>query len=323
MPKKPTKHASKRPPRRRASDDDDTAGADDDEIDEGYAEVADDATTIAFPGGEDDDDDAEEEGGGHKKSKVGKTGGFQSMGLSPGVYKSVMRKGYRVPTPIQRKAIPAIMSGRDIVAMARTGSGKTAAFLLPLLERLGGHSQTVGVRGLVLSPTRELAVQTHTFCLELSHFVDPPLRFALLVGGDAVEEQFDTLARNPDVVVGTPGRLQHVLVDAQFSLARVEYVVCDEADRLFEMGFAQQLDAILESIPEARQTCLFSATMPAILADFTRGPPTHTPRQRATHAPPVVAVAMVALRRRAPCITRPVRGRARVRVCASALASRG
>ena len=152
----------------------------------------------------------------------GKTGGFQSMGLSPGVYKSVMRKGYRVPTPIQRKAIPAIMEGRDVVAMARTGSGKTAAFLLPLLERLGAHSPTVGVRGLVLSPTRELAVQTHTFSLELSHFVSPALRFALLVGGDAVEEQFDTLARNPDVIVGTPGRLAHVLADAQLSLARVE-----------------------------------------------------------------------------------------------------
>ena len=203
------------------------------------------------------------------KSK-NKTGGFQSMGLSAGVYRSVMRKGYRVPTPIQRKAIPAIMEGRDVVAMARTGSGKTAAFLLPLLEKLGVHSPTVGVRGLVLSPTRELAVQTHTFALELSHFIQPALRFALLVGGDAVEEQFDTLSRNPDVIVGTPGRLQHVLVDAQLSLARVEYVVCDEADRLFEMGFATQLDAILSSVPETRQNCLFSATMPAILADFTR-----------------------------------------------------
>ena len=105
------------------------------------------------------------------------------MGLSPFVYRSIMRKGYRVPTPIQRKAIPAILSGRDVVAMARTGSGKTAAFLIPMLEKLGSHSTTVGVRGLVLAPTRELAVQTHKFCLELSHFVQPPLRFALVVGG--------------------------------------------------------------------------------------------------------------------------------------------
>lgn len=258
----------KQPPRKRNRDrasEDDDAVADEGILDEG---------TLAFPGGESDDDGddgcAFNEGGGKGKAGKAKTGGFQSMGLSPGVYRSVMRKGYRVPTPIQRKAIPAIMEGRDVVAMARTGSGKTAAFLLPMLERLGGHSATFGVRGLVLSPTRELAVQTHTFALELSHFVEPPLRFALLVGGDAVEEQFDTLARNPDVIVGTPGRLAHVLLDAQLSLARVEYVVCDEADRLFEMGFQTQLDAILASVPETRQTTLFSATMPAQLADFTR-----------------------------------------------------
>ena len=148
----------------------------------------------------------------------GKTGGFQSMGLSPGVYKSVMRKGYRVPTPIQRRTIPLIMSGRDVVAMARTGSGKTAAFVIPMIERLGSHSSMVGVRGLILSPTRELALQTHKFCVELSHFVSPALGIALLVGGDSVDEQFDVLSRNPDVLVGTPGRLQHVLVDAQLSL---------------------------------------------------------------------------------------------------------
>ena len=225
--------------------------------------------TIAFPGGESDDDDESENDAPIKKKK-GKTGGFQSMDLSSAVYKSVMRKGYRIPTPIQRRAIPPIMAGRDVVAMARTGSGKTAAFLIPMLERLGVHSDTVGVRGLVLSPTRELAMQTHKFCIDLSHFVQPALRFALLVGGDAVEDQFETLARNPDVMVATPGRLQHVLVDAQLSLQRVEYVVFDEADRLFEMGFASQLDAILASVPTSRQTVLFSATMPSQLAEFTR-----------------------------------------------------
>ena len=223
--------------------------------------------TLCFPGGE---DDAESEDEVETKQKKKKTGGFQSMGLTPSIYRSVMRKGYRVPTPIQRKAIPAILSGRDVVAMARTGSRKTAAFLLPMLERLGGHSETVGVRALVLSPTRELALQTHKFCLELSHFVQPPLRFALLVGGDAVEDQFDILARNPDCIVATPGRLAHVLVDSQLSLQRVEYVVFDEADRLFEMGFAEQLSAILASVPSSRQTALFSATMPSMLAEFTR-----------------------------------------------------
>ena len=232
-----------------------------------------DGGTVAFPsmGDSGDEADSGNEGatGGARKPK-GKTGGFQSMGFGPLVYRSVMRKGYRVPTPIQRKAIPAIMSGRDVVAMARTGSGKTAAFLLPMLDRLGAHSPTVGVRAVVLSPTRELAVQTHKFCIELSHFVSPPLRFALVVGGDSVDEQFDVLSRNPDALIGTPGRLQHVLVDAQLSLSRVEYVVFDEADRLFEMGFASQLDAVLASVPSTRQTCLFSATMPSLLADFSR-----------------------------------------------------
>ena len=120
--------------------------------------------TVAFPGAEDGEDDDENDGadgddGPRKPKGKGKTGGFQSMGLSPYIYRSVMRKGYRVPTPIQRKAIPPILAGRDVVAMARTGSGKTAAFLIPLIEKLGAHASVVGVRGLVLSPTRELAMQ--------------------------------------------------------------------------------------------------------------------------------------------------------------------
>ena len=162
-------------------------GADD--TDGGDFAFADEAGTLSFPGAESEDEMADEGDGrkvcartfdSEKKSRVscgavgaqGKSknkGGFEAMGLSPPVYKSVLRKGYRIPTPIQRKAIPPIMAGRDVVAMARTGSGKTAAFLLPLLERLGVHSSTVGVRALVLSPTRELAVQTHSFGLELSH----------------------------------------------------------------------------------------------------------------------------------------------------------
>ena len=110
---------------------------------------------------------------GSSKKKGKKKGGFAAMGLSTAIYRSVMRKGYRMPTPIQRRAIPHILAGEDVVAMARTGSGKTAAFLLPLFERLKAHSTTVGVRAVVLSPTRELALQTHKFARELSHFVAP------------------------------------------------------------------------------------------------------------------------------------------------------
>ena len=184
---------------------------------------------LAFPGQEVDYDDSHAPDNPLTKKKP-KSGGFQSMGLSPSVYKSVMRKGYKVPTPIQRKAIPVIMQGKDVVAMARTGSGKTAAFLLPLFEKLKAHSYTVGVRGVILSPTRELAIQTHKFCVELSHFVTPKLQFCCLVGGDAMEDQFDMLAQNPDCLVATPGRLQHILAESQLGLTRVEYVVFDEAE---------------------------------------------------------------------------------------------
>ena len=208
---------------------------------------------MSFPGTAVDYDDSHAPDNPLAKKKP-KSGGFQSMGLSPAVYKSVMRKGYKVPTPIQRKAIPIITQGKDVVAMARTGSGKTAAFLLPLFERLKVHSYTVGVRAVILSPTRELAVQTHKFCVELSHFVTPKLQFCCLVGGDAMEDQFDMLAQNPDCLVATPGRLQHILAESQLGLTRVEYVVFDEADRLFEMGFATQLHAILAPMPESRLT---------------------------------------------------------------------
>ena len=105
--------------------------------------------------------------------------------------------GYRVPTPIQRKAIPVILEGRDIVAMARTGSGKTAAFLIPMLEKLKTHSAKVGARGLILSPSRELAMQTLKFCKDLGKYSD--LRQCVLVGGDNMEEQFGAMASNPDV----------------------------------------------------------------------------------------------------------------------------
>lgn len=176
--------------------------------------------------------------------------------------------GYRVPTPIQRKAIPVILDGRDIVAMARTGSGKTAAFLIPMLERLKAHSGKVGARGLILSPSRELAMQTLKFCKDLGKYTD--LRFCVLVGGEHIDDQFSAIASNPDVIIATPGRLMHLIIEMSLDLKTMEYVVFDEADRLFEMGFAEQLREILFKLPESRQTLLFSATMPKTLVDFAR-----------------------------------------------------
>ncbi|CEO96646.1 RNA helicase [Plasmodiophora brassicae] len=203
-----------------------------------------------------------------KSSKKTGKGGFQGMGLSPPVFRAIMKRGYRIPTPIQRKCIPSILSGRDIVAMARTGSGKTAAFLIPILEKLKEHSTTVGARAVIISPTRELTLQTSKYVRELGKFTD--LRHCLLLGGDSMEEQFDALASNPDIIIATPGRLCHVAKATNLSLKTCEYVVFDEADRLFEMGFAAQVRQILELMPDTRQTLLFSATMPRMLADFTQ-----------------------------------------------------
>jgi ATP-dependent RNA helicase DDX54/DBP10 len=148
------------------------------------------------------------------------------------------------------------------------GSGKTAAFVLPMLERLQEHSLKVGIRALVLSPTRELALQTLKVGKELGKFTD--LRLCLLVGGDSMEEQFAALARNPDVVMATPGRLLHHLEEIGLTLASCELLVFDECDRLFEMGFAAEMRAIVNKVSHHRQTLLFSATLPAALAEFAR-----------------------------------------------------
>ncbi|XP_073410216.1 ATP-dependent RNA helicase DDX54 [Dendrobates tinctorius] len=202
----------------------------------------------------------------NKKKK--KSGGFQSMGLSYPVFKGVMKKGYKVPTPIQRKVIPVILDGKDVVAMARTGSGKTACFLIPMFEKLKAHSAQTGVRGLILSPTRELALQTLKFTKELGKFTG--LKTALILGGDRMEDQFAALHENPDIIIATPGRLMHVAIQMNLKLHSVEYVVFDEADRLFEMGFAEQLQEIISRLPETRQTLLFSATLPKMLLEFAR-----------------------------------------------------
>ena len=202
---------------------------------------------------------------GGKKS----SGGFQSLDLDPPVFRGVMSMGWRVPTPVQRRALPVALAGEDVVCMARTGSGKTAAFLVPLLQKLKAHAVRAGARAVVLSPTRELAMQTERVLRQLAKQTD--LRTALLVGGDGLESQFEALSAAPDVIVATPGRLMHLLEEiSAFSMRAVQYLVFDEADRLFEMGFAEQLHQIMKDMPKSRQTVLFSATLPAQLVQFAR-----------------------------------------------------
>jgi ATP-dependent RNA helicase DDX54/DBP10 len=197
-----------------------------------------------------------------------KAGAFQSMGLNSVLLKAITRKGFNVPTPIQRKTVPLIMDGQDVVGMARTGSGKTAAFVIPMIEKLKSHSAKVGARAIVLSPSRELALQTLKVVKEMGRGTD--LRSTLLVGGDSLEDQFGSMASNPDIIIATPGRFEHLKVEMGLELSSVKYVVFDEADRLFEMGFAAQLTEIMHSLPTTRQTLLFSATLPKSLVEFAR-----------------------------------------------------
>ncbi|KAJ3508794.1 hypothetical protein NM208_g15770 [Fusarium decemcellulare] len=203
-----------------------------------------------------------------KGRTVKKGGGFQAMGLNSNLLKAITRKGFSVPTPIQRKAIPLILDRKDLVGMARTGSGKTAAFVIPMIERLRAHSARFGTRALILSPSRELAIQTLKVVKEFGRGTD--LKSVLLVGGDSLEEQFGYMAANPDIVIATPGRFLHLKVEMSLDLSSIKYVVFDEADRLFEMGFAEQLTEILHALPPSRQSLLFSATLPASLVEFAR-----------------------------------------------------
>jgi ATP-dependent RNA helicase DDX54/DBP10 len=182
-----------------------------------------------------------------KKSGKKNAGGFQGMGLSEEVYRGIVKMGFRVPTPVQRKSLPVILSGSDTVVMARTGSGKTAAFCIPLLEKLLDSQRRVqqqsatvnfSAGAVILSPTRELSLQTLKVLQTLSTFIEhPSIRCIGINGGESMEKQFALLSSNPDVIVATPGRLAHHLSEIpDFHLRHCDLVVFDEADRLFEMG---------------------------------------------------------------------------------------
>jgi ATP-dependent RNA helicase RhlE len=170
---------------------------------------------------------------------------------------------YRVPTPIQAAAIEPALAGRDIIGSAQTGTGKTAAFLVPIIERLRDRPGSA----LVLAPTRELAEQTHTWAERLG---GNGWRSALVVGGVAYRPQIEALQRHPSIVIATPGRLLDLIEQCRFNPKCVEILVLDEADRMLDMGFRPQIDRILRVLPAERQTMLFSATIPPELAYLTR-----------------------------------------------------
>jgi ATP-dependent RNA helicase RhlE len=186
---------------------------------------------------------------------------FSELGLRAAINDAVDALGYVEPTPIQEKAIPLILDGCDIIGSAQTGTGKTAAFSLPILSRLGPNGP--GPRCLVLEPTRELAQQTYDNFLKFGRFTQ--LRVGLIYGGVGYGPQRDALARGVDVVVATPGRLLDHLGQGTLRLDRAKFVVLDEADRMLDMGFLPDVRRILLKCPKERQTLLFSATIPPAL----------------------------------------------------------
>ena len=182
---------------------------------------------------------------------------FDSLGLTEAILRSVGRVGFEHPTPIQAEVIPIALSGRDLIGLAETGSGKTAAFCLPVAQRLH-HGR--GTRALIISPTREIALQTEAF---LNIFgKDHQLETVCLIGGVKYGPQIRKLDRTPDIVVATPGRLLDHVERGTLYLDEVEMLVIDEADHMLDMGFMPQVQRILDELPRDRQTLMFSATMP-------------------------------------------------------------
>ncbi|KAJ5725308.1 uncharacterized protein N7483_006665 [Penicillium malachiteum] len=186
---------------------------------------------------------------------------FQDFNLSRPILRGLASVGFTDPTPIQRKAIPVALLGKDIVGSAVTGSGKTGAFIVPILERLLFRPRKVPTsRVAILMPTRELAVQCYNVAIKLATFTD--VTFCQLVGGFSVREQENILKKRPDVIIATPGRfIDHMRNSPSFTVDTLEILVLDEADRMLEDGFADELNEILTTIPKSRQTMLFSATM--------------------------------------------------------------
>lgn len=259
-------------------DDENKNNGDKDEGDAPEEGDASDDDSVATPEAHPDDDasdasdqeDAEEEAkraaffAPEEKPKGGKEekiASFQAMSLSRPILRGLTNVGFTKPTPIQSKTIPIALMGKDLVGGAVTGSGKTGAFIIPILERLLYRPKKIPTtRVVVLTPTRELAIQCHAVATKLAAHTD--IKFTLAVGGLSLKMQESELRLRPDVIIATPGRfIDHMRNSASFPIDTVEILVLDEADRMLEDGFADELNEILTTLPKSRQTMLFSATM--------------------------------------------------------------
>lgn len=196
---------------------------------------------------------------------------FNSLGLSSALLRAINKKGYDQPSPIQEKAIPVILERKDVLASAQTGTGKTAGFTLPMLQILsqGKHLRHRPVRALVLTPTRELAAQVFSNVKEYGEFID--LRSAVIFGGVNQNPQVKQLRQGVDILVATPGRLLDLVSQNVLSLAKVEILVLDEADRMLDMGFLRDIERIMRLLPQRRQNLLFSATFSKDIKKLANG----------------------------------------------------
>ena len=192
---------------------------------------------------------------------------FQDLRLSEPLLRAIEEKGYTDPTPIQQQAIPPVLEGRDLQGCAQTGTGKTAAFTLPILQLLNAQPPTKGrreIRALVLTPTRELAIQIDECCRDYARYT--PIRHCVIFGGVNQRPQVDALQKGVDLLVATPGRLLDLIGQGYVKLDTIRFFVLDEADRMLDMGFIHDIRRILPLLPERRQTLFFSATMPESIA---------------------------------------------------------
>jgi ATP-dependent RNA helicase RhlE len=186
--------------------------------------------------------------------------GFAELGLNESILRAIAEMSYTQPTPIQAGSIPHILEGKDVIGSAQTGTGKTAAYALPVLHRLGGHREGAAPRCLVLGPTRELAAQVESNFVEYGRY--SPLKCCLIHGGVGYGKQLEELKAGADVVIATPGRLLDHIQQKTFNLSSVEVLILDEVDRMLDMGFIDDVRRIIRLCRKDRQTLLFSATVP-------------------------------------------------------------
>ena len=255
------------------------------------AEMAHEPASAAEPDDAPEASDEEEAAAAHAAHDEA-ANGFATLGLSDEILQALLEKGYREPTPIQAQAIPTVLMGRDVLGCAQTGTGKTASFVLPMLDILSGSRARARMpRSLILEPTRELALQVAENFVQYGKHLK--LNHALLIGGESLSDQKETLMKGVDVLIATPGRLMDLFDRGGLLLTDVSLLVIDEADRMLDMGFIPDVEKIVGFLPKTRQTLFFSATMaPEIrrLADaFLQNPKEITVSRPASVATTIVA----------------------------------